>query len=264
MISIMFTQELNWAFVANSTVTTEQIFAYFPDCLYSALNITEEQVMQYALEVNKPSSYTGPEDADDLRTVWLGYIPSDLVDELASEIKARTSAFYTGVSGIPQTLASFVDASFALDSVSSTSTTSSGDSSSSSSSSSGSSSNARIDAIIGVCSALGGIAVLVIGFSLYRSLRRRQELAHRRLQEPDMSEVYGTRRVDGQNFDQDSIGGQRRRSFYFAEDSLRGLGSDAGTVAAGSQDPQLMRRNVMPTAIGTPHLTQSSMHWEGR
>jgi len=79
-----------------------------------------------------------------------------------------------------------------------------------------------------------------------------------------MSEVYGTRHRPDQNFDQDSIGGQRRRSFYFAEDSLRGFGSEAGTAVAGSQDPQLARRNVVPNAIGAPHLTQSSMHWEGR
>jgi hypothetical protein len=31
--------------------------------------------------------------------MWLGYIPSDVVDVLAAEIKAKQSKFYTGVPG---------------------------------------------------------------------------------------------------------------------------------------------------------------------
>ena len=39
LISILFSQELNWPFVVNSPVSSSQIFAYLPVLIQTALNI---------------------------------------------------------------------------------------------------------------------------------------------------------------------------------------------------------------------------------
>ncbi|KAJ7202854.1 hypothetical protein GGX14DRAFT_653196 [Mycena pura] len=83
-----------------------------------------------------------------------------------------------------------------------------------------------------------------------------QALAHHRLSDaPDVGA-----RPPGLEFDQD---GQRRRSFYFAEDSLRsGSAQDNAAFEQSRTSPNMMqRRNVMPPANSTPILQQSSMNW---
>lgn len=217
-----------------------------------------------------PSTYQSSTDQSVLGTMWLGYIPSDMVDTLAAEIKAKQSAFYTGVPDtVAQALAAHVNTGFSITSVADPNL-SPGSSSSSpggvgpvgSTSSEG---KAREDAIIGVVSALGAIAVLVLVFLVYRSMRRRKELAHRRLSDPP--DVVVGARPEGREFDQDSVGGARRRSFYFAEDSLRGYAGerneDVGPpAAAAAVNPQItQRRNVIPAAISAPILRESSMNW---
>ena len=215
-----------------------------------------------------PTTYQSAADQSDLGTMWLGYIPSDLVDTLAAEIKAKQSAFYTGVPDtVAQALAAHVNTGFSITSVadpnlspgSSTSSSGTGAGAVGSTSSEG---KARQDAIIGVVSALGAIAVLVLVFLVYRSMKRRKQLAHRRLSDPP-DVVVGTR-PEGREFDQDSVGGARRRSFYYAEDSLRGYAGerneDVGPSAA--VNPQVtQRRNVIPAAISAPILRESSMNW---
>lgn len=226
---------------------------------------TADQVKTYVEQVYIPTSYHTAADASLLGTMYLGYIPSDQVDTLAGLIKATKSAFYTGVQDpVAQALAARVASGFALNSVAdpNASTKSGSTTSSSASSSNG---KTRQDAIIGVVSALGAIALLVLLFLVYRSYKRRQELAHRRLSEPiqDAGEIAGAR-PDGRDFDQDSVGGQRRRSFYFAEDSLRGFGGDRPeeNVYDSRVSPTNMRqRPVIPGAISAPILQQSSMNW---
>jgi hypothetical protein len=195
-----------------------------------------------------------------LGTMWLGFIPSNTVDTLAAEIKATTSPFYNGVPNVvAQKLATLVNAGFRLDSVPPPSTGSGGASSSNGSSNS---SKTRQDAIIGVVSALGAIALLVLVFLVYRSVKRRQEMAHRRLSDP--APAIGAR-PEGREFDEDSVGGARRRSFYYAEDSLRGFQGerpeegqfDSRANPAGVSQ----RRNVVPAAISAPILRESSMNW---
>lgn len=199
-----------------------------------------------------------------LGTMWLGFIPSDLVDTLAAEIKATQSAFYNGVpSPVAQQLARLVNSGFNLISVAPPAT---GSASGGSSAAGGSSNNkSRQDAIIGVATALGSIAVLVLAFLAYRSFRRRRELAHRRLSDPTPANAFVGARPEGREFDQDSVGGARRRSFYYAEDSLRGFQGerpeeghfDSRANPAGMSP----RRNVMPAAISAPILRESSMNW---
>jgi len=133
--------------------------------------------------------------------------------------------------------------------------------------SSSGSSKSRQDAIIGVVTTLGVIALLVLVFLVYRSLKRRRELAHRRLSDPPVegAAIAGAR-PEGREFDQDSVGGARRRSFYYAEDSLRGYQGTPGEEGqydsrVSPQSGMTQRRNVMPAAISAPILQESSMNW---
>lgn len=194
--------------------------------------------------------------------MYLAYIPSDQVSALAAQIKVKSSAFYTGSSGIGAALAERVDSSFAINSVSNPNAGTSGNSGSgNTSSSSSASSKTRQDAIIGVVSALGAIALAILGLLLYRSWKRHQDLSHRRLSDTG---AVGAR-PEGREFDRDSLGGQRRRSFYYAEDSLtggQGGGSDDHYDYRTSPEGNTReRRPILPGTISTPYLQQSSMNW---
>ncbi|KAK0449383.1 hypothetical protein EV421DRAFT_1889162 [Armillaria borealis] len=189
--------------------------------------------------------------------MWTGYIPSSSVDPLASLLRVSSSQLYTDNSDpVAQELASQIQSAVSLFSVSDPNSSGSTDSSSPASGST-STDTTRQDAIIGVVSALGAIAVLVLLFLVYRTVQRRRELAHRRLSDPTR---YGG------DFDQDTVGGQRRRSFFYAEDSLRGFQGDRpveDTYDARTTSPSAMtqRRTVMPSAISAPILRESSMNW---
>ncbi|KAI6042637.1 hypothetical protein EDC04DRAFT_2866615 [Pisolithus marmoratus] len=189
------------------------------------------QVMNYDLIVYEPSTYTGPQDVDQLGTIWQGYIPSDKVNTLASLIANQKSAFYTGQhDDMTTTLAACVDPSLGL---------------------------GCETPIIGVVSSLGTVAFMIVGYVVYRSYKRRREAAHRPL-----TEVVGAR-PEGQEFDRDSVGGQRRRSFYYAEDSLRGYQSVHPEDETYDHRASILRgrRPVIPTAISTPILRESTMNW---
>lgn len=216
----------------------------------------------WTLQVLVPDSYDGPADAVELGTMWLGYVPTDLVDTLAAQIKATQSAFYTGVADpVAQSLAKHVNSAFALNSIPDPNNAG-GTNIAGSSGAASVDGKTRQDAIIGVVSTLGAIALLVLAFLVYRSYKRRQELAHRRLSDPPMGDAYIGARPEGREFDQDSVGGARRRSFYYAEDSLRGYqGERQDDQAFTSRTSPMMRRNVMPAAISAPILRESSMNW---
>lgn len=227
---------------------------------------TADQVKTYCLQVYIPTTYQGPNDASELGTTWLGYIPNEYVDALAAEIKTKSSTFYTGVpAGVAKDLADRVVSGYSLLSVADPhtdpgSTASDGNGDSGASRDDGKS---RQDAIIGVVSALGAIALLVLVFLVYRSMKRRRQLAHRRLSDPP-DEVIGARPA-GRQFDQDSVGGARRRSFYYAEDSLRGYESQANAqdqlMQEASPTTMSQRRNVVPGSISAPVLRGSTMNW---
>ena len=271
LINILFNNSLNWEFVATNADSPGQIFAYFPDVIATALGtegmfslstfvhsngdpefcITASQIMNYDLIVYIPSSYSGPQDVDQLGTIWQGYIPSDKVSTLASLISNQKSVFYTGQTGpIPSTLAACVDPSFQLDAIS-------GPKAGGSSSSSSSGTDTRRDAIIGVVSSLGAIAVIIVAYVGYRSYKRRREGAHHRI-----GDTVGVR-PEGQEFDRDSLGEQRRRSFYYAEDSLRGYQGAHAEDDAYDHHPSGIRerRPIFAGAISTPILRESTMNW---
>ncbi|KXN89414.1 hypothetical protein AN958_05723, partial [Leucoagaricus sp. SymC.cos] len=266
LISILFNSELNWCFVVQSDFTSSQIFAYVPVLITTALNISRDQIKPYALQVYIPTTYHSPADQAVLGSTWLGYIPTDTVDSLAAQIKVRSSPFYTGVpDGVAKELAQRVVPGFSIRSVADPHKDPSGSGNSNNGSSSGNSDSGRSrqDAIIGVVSALGAIALFVLVFLIYRSMQRRKQLAHRRLSDPP-DESLGVR-PPGREFDQDSVGGQRRRSFYYAEDSLRVYEGQANAhdQLMNDQSPATLsqRRNVVPTTISAPVLQGSTMNW---
>jgi hypothetical protein len=266
LISILFNAELNWPFVCVTSLASSQIFAYLPVLITTALAISADEVKTYALQVYIPSSYHSPADAAELGTTWLGYIPSSLVDTLAAQIKFKSSVFYTGVpDGVPKDLASRVEAGYSLLSVADPNQEpgSGGPNGSKDSSSTSDDAKSRRDAIIGVVSALGAIALFVLVFLVYRSMKRRRQLAHRRLSDPP-DDALGVRPA-GRQFDQDSVGGARRRSFYYAEDSLRGFEQQQDQQQVMGEVPTSSnltnRRNVAPGTISAPILKGSTLNW---
>lgn len=214
-------------------------------------------VQNYELMVYEPATYNGPADVTMLGTIWQGYISNDKVSTLSSLISDLKSSFYTGQSSsITSTLAACVDPSLELNAISGPPA---GGSSSTASTSSGGS-NVRQDAIIGVVTSLGAIAIIIVAYVGYKAYKRRRALGHRRLF--DNVDHVGVR-PDGQEFDRDSVGGQRRRSFYYAEDSLRGYQSTHADEE--SYDHHVTntreRRAVQPGTISTPILRESTMNW---
>lgn len=227
---------------------------------------TVTQVATYALEMYVPASYTGTTDVGKLSTLFLAYIPSDQVDTLAQQIRAEQSQFYTRLAPPYSTLAHHVVASFPVDAASasgapgSSPVDSSNGNSSADTESTSSSSKTREDAIIGVVSSLGAITLLVLAFLVVRAVKQRRELAHRRLSDQSAADQYVGARPENQDFDRDSVGGARRRSFYYAEDSLRGF---EGARPAGDADVSAMRerRPVNANMISTPVLRDNTMAW---
>ncbi|KAF9220473.1 hypothetical protein BS17DRAFT_683655, partial [Gyrodon lividus] len=254
LINVLFNASLNWEWVAAENADSPgQIFEYFPQVIATPLGIDVAQVQNYELIVYEPSTYTGPADIALLGTIWQGYLPGDKVSTLASLISNQKSVFYTGQDGsIPTSLAACVDPSLDLESIS-------GPAAGGSSGSSGGS-DVRQDAIIGVVSSLGAIALMIVAYVAYRAIKKRRELAHRRLS--DHVDYTGVR-PEGQEFDRDTVGEQRRRSFYYAEDSLRGY--QGVRAADDGYDHHVTnmreRRPIHTGAISTPILRESTMNW---
>ncbi|KAI0629860.1 hypothetical protein C8Q77DRAFT_1220048 [Trametes polyzona] len=262
-ISILFDSALNWKFVVQNSTSSSQIFAWMTPILLTSLTLASSQVKTWKLMYFRPDDYTGPEDIQLLQTKWLGWIPSDSVDDLAQQLKVTSSAFYTALPSPYKDLAAHVVSSFPVVDAPGVSDSSGGSSAATSSGSS--SSKTRENAIIGVVSSLGAIALLILAFLVFRAVKQRRELAHRRLSDPHQTEFIGAPPEDHE-FDRDSVGGQRRRSFYYAADSLRGAEQQQqqqqnASGAAYSEDPfnPTMRERRPP--IGAPILRDSTMNW---
>ena len=281
LIAVLFDRGLNWVTVVQNPDSPGQIFSWFPAIVQTALGITgirssrlrrhqyltvslADQVKTFALQVWVPSSYEGSSDVSQLGTTWLGYIPTPLVETLAAQLKVKTSQFYTGMGPPYSDLANHVDASFDIMTVTATTgIPGSGGSNNSTSGGTSDDSRTRENAIIGVVSALGGITLIVLGYLIYRAVQKRRELAHRRLSDPPANPFTGEA-PPNRNFDQDSIGGQRRRSFYFAEDSLRGFSdhnyNGDGARLSPEQTSGLNRRPIAGN-IGPPVMRENSLNF---
>ncbi|KAJ3491098.1 hypothetical protein NLI96_g940 [Meripilus lineatus] len=205
--------------------------------------------------------------------MFMAYIPSDQVDNLAQQLTSKNSRFYTSA-GPPYTdLATHVNAAFPVQAVPNTATGGGSTSDTTGTSGSSSSSKTREDVIIGVVTSLGAITLIVLAFLVIRAVKQRREMAHRRLSDPIDPNAYIGSRPENQDFDRDSVGGQRRRSFYYAEDSLRGFEGSSGagggagmSGSAGSGDGHYSegmreRRPVNAGMISTPVLRDNTMNW---
>lgn len=277
LVALLFSSFLSWQFVAQNTQSQGQIFDWTPIIVANALNISAAQAPAYALQVFTPASYSGPSNVDALLTEYLFYLPSSQVLTLANQIKVASSPFYA-ISDPYKELADQINPAFALTSVSNPNTVPG--------SASGASSlrnKSRTDTIIGVVSGLGGLALIILGILIFNSVKRSRQLRHHRLSDPSLpNDPYPDR--TGREFDQDSLGGPRRRSFYFAEDSLRGQPhtaeqssvpmAQAQTQYVVQQESQIQyiprtspenirerRAPVVPGTISAPILTQSSLNW---
>jgi hypothetical protein len=277
LCSLLFTSFLPWNFVATHTQSQGQIFSWTPIIVSQALNISSSDAPPFALQVFVPDSYQGPDDSGMLRTEYLFYLPSNQVDVLANQIRVQSSPFYN----VPEPykdLADQVDPAFAL-----TSDPNPNAVPGTTSATSSHGNKSRTATIIGVVSALGGLALIILGTLIFNGVKRSRQLRHQRLSDPNLpNDPYPDR--TGRDFDQDSVGGPRRRSFYFAEDSLRGQPQTAEqstvpiaqaqtqyVVQPGSQiqyssrsSPENIRERrapVVPGAISAPILTQSSLNW---
>ncbi|KAI0754641.1 hypothetical protein C8Q80DRAFT_1216565 [Daedaleopsis nitida] len=255
-ISILFDSGLNWNFVVNNENSSSQIFAWMSPILQASLSLQPDQVKTYQLRVHVPDDYESTDDLNKLETMYLAWIPNESIDLLAQQLKVASSLFYTGLQSPYKDLAAHVVPSFPVNAVSPGGTSDNGNGSSASSSGASSSSKTREDAIIGVVSSLGAITLLILGFLVYRAVKQRRELAHRRLSDPHDQQFIGAA-PDDHEFDRDSVGGQRRRSFYYAADSLRGF-QDHST---GAEDPFNSGMRERRPPIGTPVLRDNTMNW---
>ncbi|KAI1789401.1 hypothetical protein LXA43DRAFT_974326 [Ganoderma leucocontextum] len=258
LISLLFDTALNWDFVVHNSNSSSQIFAWMSPILQAALSLTSDQVKTYQLHVYVPDDYTGPNDVSLLQTEFLAWIPENSVDTLAQQLKVTASSFYTALGAPYSDLASHVVSSFPVMNTDGSDGTGSGSSGSGAASSASSSSQTRENAIIGVVTSLGVVTLLILAFLVYRAIKQRRELAHRRLSEPHQNDYIGAA-PDNHEFDRDSVGGQRRRSFYFAADSLRGFADhSAGGAAEDPFNPGMRERRPV---IGTPILRDNTMNW---
>ena len=223
--------------------------------------IAESQVATYALEVFESSAYKSTEDAGALETMYLAWIPTGQVDLLAQQLISSSSAFYTALGSPYKDLAEHVVPSFPVTAIATSGSTGSsgGNTTSSDTTSASSSSKTREDAIIGVVSSLGAITLIVLVFLVVRAIKQRRALAHRRLSDPQMDTAYVGARPENQDFDRDSLGGQRRRSFYYAEDSLRY--DPTGAAASEAMMRERRPQGVNPQMIGAPVLRDNTMNW---
>lgn len=223
-----------------------------------------DQVKNWVLQVWIPNTYQGPSDISQLGTTWLGFIPTPQVDNLAAQIKVETSPFYTDLPSPYSDLAKHIIPAFDITTITNNGAPGSGVSNPSSSGGSSTDSRTRENAIIGVVSALGGITLIILGFLIYRAIQKRRELAHQRLSDPPANPFIGEA-PPNRNFDQDSIGGQRRRSFYFAEDSLRGFSDNGYTGDDGArlspEQPSGLNRRPIAGNIGPPVMRENSLNF---
>lgn len=263
--------------MAKNSQSQGQIFAWAPIIISQALGIDVTETPPFALQVFVPEDYQSPDDVDKLLTEFLFYLPTSLVSVLANQIKVQSSPFYQ-IEEPYKDLALQVNPAFSLTSVSNPYVVPGATSAAPSRGN-----KSRTATIIGVVSALGGLALIILGILIFNGVKRSRQLRHQRLSDPNLpNDPYPDR--TGRDFDQDSVGGPRRRSFYFAEDSLRGQPQTAeqSTVPMAQAQtqhvvqPELQieyssrsspenirerRAPVVPGTISAPILTQSSLNW---
>lgn len=92
-ISILLDDSMPWSWVVGNSDASGQIFYYVPQILSSALNISATQVETIALQAYQTTDSN--DGSSKILTVFLGSIPANYVDALATMIKTPTSPIYS-------------------------------------------------------------------------------------------------------------------------------------------------------------------------
>jgi len=284
LVTLLYEPELNYAFVLNSSQTQGQIWEFSPVAMSNALGISTDQVKILYLKPYAPVT-ANPNDLSSILTLNLMYIPSQYVETLAGLLQSTSSKYYTASSGVAGQLANFTTPAFPVlyTTDPNVASTDGGPANNDAASSITAASARRKDAIIGVCSAIGGIAVLVLAWWLIKTYQRKRESQHHRLSAASNDPLgYGRGGFVGYGATEDgmrerreappSVGpdGVRRNSFYFAEDSLRGYVDPqrdaqenvglAGPSGSGQQG-QAAKRQVGGARISPPILRDNTLNW---
>jgi hypothetical protein len=235
IISVLFDQALNWEFANSKTgngsaIGADVLFRYFPVTIANALNIDQSLILTQNVTEFKPAEYKNPlTDADKLLTLFVAYIPTANVTNLANDITTPRSIFYTASTGIPYSLAQHVDPSHPITSYVNPEA---GNPAAASGGSGLSKMNQNI--VIGVVTALGGLALIIVAFLAWRAYKRRRDAK--------AALIAAGGRPSQRSFDRDSQGSPRRRSFYFAEDSLQvPQPPEPGSTGSPTEHPTSLR-----------------------
>jgi len=189
---------------------------------------------------------------------------------MAQQIQTPKSLYFTISQGVAGELANFTVPDFPLLYVADpyASSNGGGNPGNTSVSDNIAASNRRKDAIIAVCTVVGGIGLLILAWWGYKNFKRRQEGAHRRLADPlGLDRGYGaTDNVIRERPPSVGPDGIRRNSFYFAEDSLRGYRDQVRDMAEEAQLSNSVggRRHVQGAAgaaISGPILRDNTLNW---
>lgn len=279
LVTLMLGSNLNWDWVASNSETALQIITFAPLAVVNALRIPQANVVMLALEAFIPEGWN--KDPKSLLTLVEMYIPQESVDELAAQLKAANSRFYTAQGNQVETaLVAEVDPSYPLTSGSSNNAPGSGPAGNLGGliapTGSDGKDDARQRAIIGVCAAVGGALALALAYWLYKYIQRQREGGHRRLNEGQLA--YG-----GPGYGAVAAGPVmaqergRRDSFFFAADSLRGY--EDGTARMYDDDtydhrsasghghgamvpPRSPQQGpIVPSSISAPILRQNTLNW---
>ncbi|KEI38107.1 uncharacterized protein L969DRAFT_568086 [Mixia osmundae IAM 14324] len=173
MVSILFGSSLSWPWLVQTPDASAQIFAFMPNLLSSALNLSTGLISTVALQAYQPQTFN--ETNNNMLSLWLGYVPATSVSYLAAQIKTPSSPLYTNSSGIQHELAMAINPTLPITAFSSTSDSStpsdeSTGGASSSSSSSATTSTSTVGAVVGSF----GAVVLLVGAALTLKTRRRR------------------------------------------------------------------------------------------
>lgn len=260
VIGVLFDQSLSWIYETNTTGAPAFIFVNFPITIANALQIDRaspitsfyfckeltpfhflaSKIKTQNLTQFKPDDYVNPAtDAAKLRTLYVAYIPTANVTRLSSYITTPGSMFYTASVGDSRLLAQRVDPSHPI-----TDYVDPNSGNPAAVSSSGlSKKNQNI--VIGVVTGLGGLALLIVGFLAYRAYKRRRDAkaaliaAGARPSDRSFDRLVFSKTVGililTVFFFRDSQGSPRRRSFYFAEDSMAQAAPAEGSSPPGTE-----------------------------
>lgn len=161
--------------ILQSSETAAQILAYMPPILYTSLNCSQTDIKTIGLSAFEPADTSSP---DDLMTMWVGLIKTELVSTLSAMIRTPTSEFYNSGDPVAQAIAKNVVPAYNIATINGVSNE---DGALTSTSGATVVDNSRRNAIIGVSTAFGLIALLVFAWWVVKTYRARQEGMHKRL-----------------------------------------------------------------------------------